>query len=127
MTDAERKLWSVLKSHQLDGYGFRRQAPMGPYYADFVCHEIRLVVELDGSQHGEPDGLARDRRRDAWFEARGYRVLRFWNNDVLANAEGVVTAIRGAWADAGSPSQPSPARGEGSPIAAADLQGDDQE
>jgi very-short-patch-repair endonuclease len=85
MTDAERRLWSVLRSRRLQGYKFRRQRPIGPFIADFACIEHRLVVEADGGQHLEGEY---DARRTAWLEARGWRVLRFWNNEILANTEG---------------------------------------
>jgi very-short-patch-repair endonuclease len=90
MTDAERCLWSVLRSRRLQGYKFRRQRPIGPFIVDFACIEHRLVVEADGGQHLENDY---DARRTAWLEARGWRVLRFWNNDILANTEGVQEAV----------------------------------
>jgi very-short-patch-repair endonuclease len=90
MTDAERALWQALRRKQLDAFRFRRQQPIGPYVADFYCAIARLVIEVDGGQH--TGGI--DAARDAWLAARGYRVLRFWNNDVLGNIEGVVAAIR---------------------------------
>jgi very-short-patch-repair endonuclease len=90
MTDAERRLWSVLRSRRLQGYKFRRQRPIGPFIADFACIEHRLVVEADGGQYLESEY---DARRTAWLEARGWRVLRFWNNDILANTEGVQEAV----------------------------------
>ena len=89
-TEAERRLWSILRGHRLAGFKFRRQAPVGPYIADFLCHAEKLVIELDGGQHAESQ---RDRARDAWFESRGYRVLRFWNTDLMTNRNGVVFAI----------------------------------
>jgi very-short-patch-repair endonuclease len=82
-TDAEIRLWSRLRGKQLAGFRFRRQHPLGPYVVDFFCAEAKLIVEVDGGQHAD-DGEARTR----WLEARGYRVIRFWNNDVLANTEG---------------------------------------
>jgi very-short-patch-repair endonuclease len=88
-TIAERKLWLLLKSSRLSGLKFRRQVPMGHYIADFVCHEHKLVVEADGGQHGSETDLLRDQ----WFQAAGYRVLRFWNNDILNNTEGVLETI----------------------------------
>jgi len=94
MTDAERALWRVLRDKQIDGHRFRRQQPIGPYVADFFCAAERLIIEVDGGQHGGDN----DARRDAWFAAQGYRVLRFWNHDVLGNREGVVEAIRAALA-----------------------------
>ena len=114
-TDAETRLWSRLRRKQLDGHRFRRQVSLGPYVADFVCFEARLIVEVDGGQHAE---RAADTARTAWLEAQGYRVLRFWNNDVLGNIDGVVETIRAAFARHSSPVKhppphPSPARGEG--------------
>jgi len=90
-TPAERVLWRHLARSQL-GVKFSRQMPVGPFFADFLCRERRLVVELDGISHDrEPQ---RDASRDAWMQANGYRVLRFTNGDVLGNAEGMVSAIR---------------------------------
>jgi very-short-patch-repair endonuclease len=109
MTDAERKLWHALKAHRFGGVGFRRQVPLGPYVVDFASHSARLIVEVDGGQHAEARAAAFDRTRTEWLIQRGYRVLRFWNNDVLSNLEGVLTEIGGAL----PPSPPSPARGEG--------------
>src|SRR4029079_12797034 len=86
MTDAERKLWSVLRNRKLNGAKFRRQQPLGPYIADFVCQECRLIIEADGGQHADN---ASDARRTAFLESVGYRVLRFWNNDILTNLDGV--------------------------------------
>ncbi len=90
MTDAETRLWSRLRAHRLDGISFRRQVPIGPYIADFVCHRARLIVELDGGQHVES---ASDAKRDAWLNAQGFEVLRFWNNDVMSNIDGVLEVI----------------------------------
>jgi len=87
-TDAEIRLWSRLRRKQLEGFRFRRQHPLGPYVVDFFCAEAKLVVEVDGGQHAD-DGDTRTR----WLAARGYRVIRFWNNDVLANTEGVLQMI----------------------------------
>jgi very-short-patch-repair endonuclease len=93
-TDAETRLWSRLRRRQLDGFRFRRQQPIGAYVVDFFCAEAKLVVEVDGGQHG--DDAARDVTRTRWLEKHGYRVIRFWNNDVLANTDGVLIAIREA-------------------------------
>ncbi len=95
-TDAERKLWRELRRLKPFGFHFRRQVPIGPYVADFLCHSSKLVIELDGGQHNEPADIAYDRRRTAWLGTQGYQVLRFWNNDVMLNAEGVHTVIRNA-------------------------------
>jgi very-short-patch-repair endonuclease len=90
-TDAERHLWSHLNRRQLGGYKFSRQMPVGPFICDFMCREASLVVELDGGQHAE---LGReDAHRTEYIEAEGYRVLRFWNNEVVGNAEGVLATI----------------------------------
>ncbi len=93
-TDAERRLWSKLRHRQIDGFRFRRQAPLGAFYVDFICLERKLVIEIDGGQHAIEQ--AADDRRTAWLEQEGYRVIRFWNNDVLSNTEGVVETIAAA-------------------------------
>jgi len=93
MTDAERKLWWHLRELPIDGTHFRRQATIGSYFADFACHHCKLVIELDGGQHAAGRQRDADVARTTYLESRGYRVLRFWNNDVLQNIEGVVTSI----------------------------------
>ena len=100
-TDAERKLGSILRNRQLAGYKFRRQVPIGNYIVDFVCFEAHLIVEVDGGQHGEQQ--AYDRQRTAWLEGQGFRVLRFWNTEVLGNVEGVKEVIVRA-CEGGAPS-----------------------
>jgi very-short-patch-repair endonuclease len=90
MTDAERKLWYALRDRRFANFKFRRQVPIGPFIADFVCFEARLVVEVDGGQHAESQY---DQRRDRWFATNDFRVLRFWNNEVLANVQGVMTVL----------------------------------
>jgi very-short-patch-repair endonuclease len=90
-TDAENRLWLHLRRKQLRGLRFRRQHPIGRYVVDFFCPEAKLIIEVDGGQHAARE--AADDIRTSWLEARGYRVLRFWNNDVLANTEGVLFAI----------------------------------
>jgi len=92
-TDAEARLWQQLRARRLEPYKFRRQFPIGSFIADFSCKERRLVIELDGGQHAEPEEIAKDRRRTLALEAWGYRVIRFWDNEVLQNMEGVVEAI----------------------------------
>ncbi|MGQ9851679.1 MAG: endonuclease domain-containing protein [Aggregatilineaceae bacterium] len=92
-TDAERLMWSLLRDRLLAGFKFRRQHPVALYILDFYCHEASLAVELDGGQHNEPDERARDTKRSAFLEAQSIRVLRFWNNDVFQNTEGVLEAI----------------------------------
>ena len=93
MTDAEQKLWQRLRQWQKGKAHFRRQAAIGPYFADFACHSNRLVIELDGGQHGYGEQIARDSARDAFFRANGYCVLRFWNHDVMRNIDGVLAVI----------------------------------
>lgn len=90
MTDAERKLWFALRGRRFANFKFRRQVPLGRYIADFVCFEARLVIEADGGQHA---GSMHDKLRDRWVIANGFRMLRFWNNDVLSNLEGVSILI----------------------------------
>ncbi len=90
MTDAERKLWTMLRGRRFAAAKFRRQVPLGPYIADFVSLSHRLVIEADGSQHADNPA---DRRRDRWFAENGFRVLRFWNNDILARSESVTDAL----------------------------------
>jgi very-short-patch-repair endonuclease len=90
-TDAERLLWRNVRASRLEGHKFRRQQPIGPYIVDFVCFEAKLVVELDGGQHAQAE--AADRTRDTWLRAQGFGVLRFWNNDVMQNLDGVLAQI----------------------------------
>lgn len=89
-TDAEKRMWGALRE-KIPGAKFRRQVPIGPYYADFLSFSAKLVIEIDGGQHGEAQDY--DARRTAFIEAQGYRVIRFWNNDVLENIEGVIAVI----------------------------------
>jgi very-short-patch-repair endonuclease len=91
MTEAEKLLWSKIRRDQIDGFPFRKQVPIRPYVADFACLAIKLVIEVDGGQHDERK--AQDDARTAWLEAQGYRVLRFWNNEVLGNIDGVLQVI----------------------------------
>lgn len=91
-TEAEAKLWSRLRANQLEGYKFRRQFPIGRHIADFACQASRLVIELDGGQHAEQSEA--DALRTSSIEAAGFTVLRFWNNDVMDNIEGVLEEIR---------------------------------
>jgi very-short-patch-repair endonuclease len=116
MTDAERKLWFALKGRRFAAFKFRRQVPIGPYIADFLCFESRLILEVDGGQHAES---VRDVERDNWLVRNEFRVLRYWNNDVLQNLEGVLTSLAEQLDRTPHPSSrsretpPSPARGEG--------------
>jgi len=116
MTDAERKLWFALKDRRFQSFKFRRQVPIGPYVADFLSYGSRLVVEVDGGQHADS---VRDMKRDHWLAENDFRVVRFWNNEVLSNLEGVLTVLAAELANTPHPASrsrstpPSPARGEG--------------
>jgi very-short-patch-repair endonuclease len=116
MTDAECKLWFALRDRRFASFKFRRQVPVGPFIADFICYSVRVVIEVDGGQHVNSSP---DRRRDKWSAANGFLVLRFWNNDVLSNLEGVLISIVDALRERtphparASRGRPSPARGEG--------------
>ena len=114
MTDSESTIWRHLRAHRLNGEKFKRQPPIGPYVVDFVHFGARLIIEADGGQH---NGAQYDEKRDAWLRAQGFKVMRFWNNEIKSNSDGVLMTIMAAVADnhrepIPSP-QPSPARGEG--------------
>ena len=93
-TDAERRLWRSLRLMKAEGFHFRRHVPIGDFIVDFACLSSRLVIELDGGQHNVEGGRATDESRDARLRRRGFTVLRFWNNDVMANPEGVLERVR---------------------------------
>ena len=104
LTDTECYLWSRLRRQQINGYKFRRQFPLGIYIADFVCLEARLIVEVDGGQHAEQ--TSKDALRDKWLVSQGFRVLRFWNNDVLRETDTVVEVIVQALKNTPTPTLP---------------------
>ena len=91
-TNVERKLWHRIRDKQVEGFRFRRQRPVGRFIVDFICLDARLIVELDGGQHAE--NVAHDKKRSAFLESLGYRVLRFWNNEVIENMDGVLERLR---------------------------------
>jgi crossover junction endodeoxyribonuclease RuvC/BirA family biotin operon repressor/biotin-[acetyl-CoA-carboxylase] ligase len=93
MTNAETILWPRLRRDAIKGRRFRRQHPIGPYFADFACLPIRLVIDVDGVTHGSDEEVARDGRRNAYLIQRGFRVLRFWNNEIYENLDGVIQTI----------------------------------
>ena len=109
MTDAEQFLWQHLRCKQVNGYKFRRQFPLGKYIVDFICLEEKLLIELDGGQHAEQQSY--DAMRDDWLKEQGFRVLRFWNDDVFQKTEGVLEMTLGAL-DGTPPPNPLP-QGEG--------------
>ncbi len=115
-TDAEQALWKRLRNRQLAGCKFRRQVLIGKYIVDFVCFERKVVIEVDGGHHQEQ--VSSDAVRTTWLESQGFRVLRFWNHEVLADAEAVQEALlvvlQESLPSSDSPSpQPSPVKGEG--------------
>lgn len=91
-TDAEAKLWRHLRSKQFEGLRFRRQHPIGSYVVDFICLDKSLVIEVDGGQHDSQRD--KDKARDEWLRGEGFKVFRFWNNEVLRNIQGVLEEIR---------------------------------
>ena len=101
MTDTESKLWTQLRAHRMRPWKFKRQQPIGPYIVDFVCFQAHLVIEVDGGQHVDSET---DRIRGAWLEGQGFRVLRFWNNEVLMQMPAVLEKIM----EVLSPSPPAP-------------------
>lgn len=103
MTEAERKLWWHLRRLPTESSHFRRQATIGPYFVDFACHEKRIIIEVDGGQHGEAQAVAADAKRTAFLNAHGYRVLRFWNNEVLTEIDAVMAAIHASLCDVAAP------------------------
>jgi very-short-patch-repair endonuclease len=108
-TETEQRLWYYLRGHRFLDLKFKRQKPLGRYIVDFICHECNLIVELDGGQHQQ--NAEYDRRRDAWLQAQGYTVLRFWNHQVMQQIDDVLEAIRVAAALSPGPS-PASGRGE---------------
>jgi len=115
-TEAEKILWFKLRNWQLDGAKFRRQQRIGGYIVDFVCLENKLIIEIDGGQHDEAPAREEDNRRTRWLEGRGYQVLRFWNNDILLNMDGVLEKIRGVFIQKFHPHLASPVEGEEKPL-----------
>jgi very-short-patch-repair endonuclease len=111
-TEAEQKLWTLLRSRRFSGFKFRRQQPIDRYIADFCCLEAKLVIEVDGGHHAEQ--MEDDERRTQYLEENGFKVLRFWNNEVMKETHSVLEMIHASLL---SPSPglrpPSPARGEG--------------
>jgi very-short-patch-repair endonuclease len=113
-TEPEKRIWRQLSNSQLDGFKFRRQQVIGPFIADFVCPSAKLIVEIDGDTHD----AAKDAARDAKLGDFGYRVLRFTNQDVMRNVEGVLAEVSECLKQAGSPHPPTPSpKGEGENVA----------
>ncbi len=110
MTESETLLWRHLRAHRLNGDKFRRQQPIGPYVVDFVHFGARLIIEADGGQH---NAAPSDERRDMWLRSQGFTVLRFWNNEIMTNLDGVLSNITAFAVESPLSPSPSPARGEG--------------
>src|SRR5262249_4657539 len=111
MTDAERRLWYHLRAHRFDSYKFKRQIPIGPYVVDFACLGRKLIIEVDGGQHADNRN---DIARDDYLKSEGFRVLRFWNNNVLRDTDAVLELILNALLEAPSPARAS--RGHPLPV-----------
>ena len=109
-TEAERRLWARLSARQLAGTRFNRQLPIGPFICDFVSRAAKLVIEVDGGQHAAQEEA--DAQRTAYLRAQGYRVVRFWNNDVLENIDGVVETIERILITSPPPAPPANGRGD---------------
>ncbi len=93
MTEVEKKLWNELRASRFENYKFRRQHPVGNYIVDFICQDEQLIIELDGGQHAEQQSYDQDQKRTNFLESSGYKVLRFWNNDITDNLDGVLETI----------------------------------
>ena len=94
MTKQERLLWSFLRKNQFYGYKFLRQYPMGAYIVDFVCREKKIIIEVDGGQHNQPEDIEYDLKRTEFLNSKGYKVVRFWNNDIDNNIKGVYNILQ---------------------------------
>ena len=92
-TIQEKRLWNLLKNRQFHNLKFKRQSPIGKYVVDFICHERKLIIELDGGQHNENKNIENDIERTNFLESLGFKVIRFWNNDIYKNIDGVITEI----------------------------------
>ena len=103
MTEAERRFWHAIRARRFHGLVFRRQVPIAGYIADFVCHDIKLIVEIDGGQHSADAAMRDDATRTSDLAKEGYRLVRFWNNDVTENLDGVLVRLREATAEARMP------------------------
>lgn len=93
LTNQERKLWNILRKKQFQGYKFLRQYPIAPYIVDFICREKKVIIEADGGQHNQPTDIEYGKKRSKFLESKGYKVIRFWNNEIDNNIEGVYQII----------------------------------
>ena len=92
-TIQEKRLWNILKNKQFHNFKFKRQFPIGNYIVDFVCKEQKIIIELDGGQHNEPEHIKYDKERTSFLESKGYKVIRFWNNEIYENINGVILKL----------------------------------
>lgn len=106
MTIQERKLWNIIRNRQFFNYRFRRQFPIGSYIVDFVCREKKIIIEIDGGQHNEKNNINYDIKRSEYLALEGFKVVRFWNNDIDNNIDGVYEKLKEIFEI--TPSQPSP-------------------
>jgi very-short-patch-repair endonuclease len=116
LTDAERKLWHAIKAHRFLGIPFRRQSPLGRYILDFVSHERKIVLEIDGGQHLHGQQLERDIDRDTWLRSQGYQVFRYSNLDVLKNFNGVLESLAASLCAGTTLPDPPPQGGRGKKV-----------
>ena len=93
-TIQERRLWNLLKNRQFHNLKFKRQQPIGDYIVDFICKEAKIIIEIDGGQHNEPENIEYDKTRTEYLNTLGYKVIRFWNNEIYENIEGVVLRLK---------------------------------
>ena len=93
-TIQERRLWNLLKNRQFHNLKFKRQQPIGDYIVDFICKEAKIIIEIDGGQHNEPKNIEYDKSRTEYLNTLGYKVIRFWNNEIYENIEGVVLRLK---------------------------------
>ena len=93
-TIQERRLWNLLKNRQFHNLKFKRQQLIGDYIVDFICKEVKIIIEIDGGQHNEPENIEYDKTRTEYLNTLGYKVIRFWNNEIYENIEGVVLRLR---------------------------------
>lgn len=92
-TIQEKRLWNLLKNHKFHGLKFKRQQPVGNYIVDFICKEAKIIIEVDGGQHNEMENIEADNVRTVFLESKGYKVIRFWNNEIYENIEGVIKRL----------------------------------
>ena len=93
-TPQEQKFWNLVRAHRFYNLEFRRQYPLGDYIVDFICREKKLIVEIDGGQHNSPENVIKDLERTQYLNSKGYKVIRFWNNDIDNNIEGIFDELR---------------------------------